>query len=80
MYALQNADFYDGNVVWINTETVDSMRSSFIRVAKQLEIGSMEQNPTNDKLMDDVYAQFRNRACLLIFDKRSNAEALADQL
>ena len=30
-YAFMYRDFYDGNVAWINAETVDSMRASFIR-------------------------------------------------
>ena len=75
VYAHMYAEIYDGNVLWINAETVDSMRASFIRLSKALGLQLADEPPT-ELLVEKVYAHFQNKKCLLIFDNVENLVTL----
>ena len=66
-YAFTYKTSYDGNIIWINAGTVDSIRASFIRLAKYIKI-QVDEKQSNQDLAARVYDNFKHQASLFIFD------------
>ncbi|UPA54510.1 NB-ARC domain-containing protein [Wolbachia pipientis] len=74
-YAYDHRNDYDGNVIWINAESYQTLVKSFLRLAQDklgINVKSIEGNQKDIKsVVEDVYGFFSNRKSLFIFD---NAE------
>jgi tetratricopeptide (TPR) repeat protein len=68
---------YDGNVIWINAETYETLKDSFLRLAKdKLNISTKtidDQEKDINSIVQEVYKYFSKRKSLFIFD---NAEKM----
>lgn len=80
-YAQEYIEDYGGNVIWINSETQQSLRGSFKELAKELNMTTREEIDGNMQERDvksiakDVYKYFSDVKSLFIFD---NAEEYKD--
>ncbi|QOD38164.1 NB-ARC domain-containing protein [Candidatus Wolbachia massiliensis] len=81
-YAYSYEEYYDGNAIWINAESFEYMKNSFLRLAEDKRVGiSHKDRHGNDKtieaIVEEIYAFFarRRRKSLFIFD---NAEEYKD--
>jgi hypothetical protein len=80
-YAYIHREDFDKNIAWMNTETQESLRESFIMLAKDLRIPTTEEREGKERNRDiksivkDVYKYFTNVSSLFIFD---NAEKYKD--
>jgi ankyrin repeat protein len=81
MYAHIRRKDFDNNVAWMNAETQESLRESFLLLAEDLRIPTTEERLGKERNRDiksvvkDVYKYFTNVASLFIFD---NAEKYKD--
>jgi hypothetical protein len=70
---------FDNNIAWMNAETQESLRKSFIILAKDLRIPTTDEREERDRdiksIVKDVYKYFTNVSSLFIFD---NAEKYKD--
>ncbi len=77
MYARIHDQDYDGNVIWINAETFETLEDSFHRLAKdKLNISTItidDQEKDINSIVQEVYKYFSKRKSLFIFD---NAEKM----
>jgi tetratricopeptide (TPR) repeat protein len=77
MYAHKHSQDYDGNVIWINAATYETLKESFHRLAKdKLNILTKcmdGQEKDIKSIVQEVYKHFSKRKSLFIFD---NAEKL----
>jgi hypothetical protein len=74
-YAYIHREDFDKNIAWMNAETQESLRKSFIMLAKDLRIPTKEQDGDIKSIVKDVYKYFTNVSSLFIFD---NAEKYKD--
>ncbi len=74
-YAYIHRKDFDNNIAWMNAETQESLRESFIMLAKDLRIPTKEQDRDIKSIVKDVYEYFTNVSSLFIFD---NAEKYKD--
>jgi hypothetical protein len=80
-YAYIRRKDFDNNIAWMNAETQESLRKSFIMLAKDLRISSTEKRKGKEQdrdiksIVKDVYKYFTNVESLFIFD---NAEKYKD--
>ncbi len=76
-YAYIHRKDFDNNIAWMNAETQESLRKSFIMLAKDLRIPTTEERKGKERdrdiksIVKDVYMYFTNVSSLFIFD---NAE------
>lgn len=79
-YAYDHGNDYDGNVIWINVESYQTLAESFLRLAQDklgINVKGIEGNQKDIKsIVEDVYGFFSKRKSLFIFD---NAEKLRTQ-
>ncbi|CAL8129182.1 unnamed protein product [Orchesella dallaii] len=79
-YISQYCEYFDGNVIWINAESRESMTESFKRLAKsylQISIKDMKGKEKDiEKIVYDVYTFFQNRKSLFVFDNAESGEYL----
>jgi hypothetical protein len=77
MYAQQHCKDYDGNVIWINASTYETLIESFYRLAKDklniLTKCSDGREKDIKSIVQEVYKYFSKKKSLFIFD---NAEKL----
>jgi ankyrin repeat protein len=80
-YAYIRRKDFDNNVAWINAETQESLRKSFLMLSKDLRIPTTEEREGKERNRDiksivkDVYKYCTNVESLFIFD---NAEKYKD--
>jgi hypothetical protein len=80
-YAYIHREDFDKNIAWMNAETQESLRESFIMLAKELKIPTTEKRKGEEQdkdiksIVKDVYKYFTNVSSLFIFD---NAEMYKD--
>ncbi|MDR2548440.1 MAG: ankyrin repeat domain-containing protein [Rickettsiales bacterium] len=81
-YAYKYGKYYGGNVIWINAESFEYMKNSFLRLAEDKRVGiSPKGRHGGDKMIEaiveEIHAFFarRERESLFIFD---NAEEYKD--
>jgi hypothetical protein len=80
-YAYIHREDFDKNIAWMNAETQESLRESFIMLAKDLRIPTTEKRERKEQdrgiksIVKDVYKYFTNVSSLFIFD---NAEKYKD--
>ncbi|WP_264705551.1 ankyrin repeat domain-containing protein [Wolbachia endosymbiont (group A) of Gymnosoma rotundatum] len=72
-YACKYRRYYDGNVIWIDAENFETMKDSFLRLARDNRLGiSPKDKYRNDKTIEtivrEVFAFFARRRSLFIFD------------
>ncbi len=79
-YAYDHGNDYDGNVIWINVESYQTLAESFLRLAQDklgINVKGIEGNQKDiNSIVEDVYGFFSKRKSLFIFD---NAEKLRTQ-
>jgi hypothetical protein len=77
MYAQKYGHYYDNNVIWINAESYESMRESFISLlSNKLNICAKNVDGREKEIqlvVSEAYEYFSVKKCLFIFD---NAEQL----
>ena len=61
---------YNGNVIWINTESYSTLVGSFHELAQELKISIKEDGTERDikSIVNDVYKYFAKIKSLFIFD------------
>jgi ankyrin repeat protein len=80
-YAYIHREDFDNNIAWMNAETQESLRKSFIMLAEDLRIPTTEEREKKERdrdiksIVKDVYKYFTNVSSLFIFD---NAEKYKD--
>ncbi len=80
-YAYIRRNDFNNNVAWMNAETQESLRESFLMLAEDLKIPTTEERKGKERdrdiksIVKDVYKYFTNVASLFIFD---NAEKYKD--
>jgi hypothetical protein len=80
-YAYIHKEDFNKNIAWMNAETQESLRESFIMLAKDLRIPTTEKREGKEQdrdiksIVKDVYKYFTNVLSLFIFD---NAEKYKD--
>jgi hypothetical protein len=78
-YAYIRRKDFDDNIAWINAETQESLRKSFIMLSKDLRIPVTEKREGKERdiksIVKDVYKYCTNVESLFIFD---NAEKYKD--
>jgi ankyrin repeat protein len=80
-YAYIHREDFDNNIAWMNAETQESLQESFIMLAKDLRIPTIEKRKGKEQdrdiksIVKDVYKYFTNVSSLFIFD---NAEKYKD--
>lgn len=65
---------FDNNVIWINAESLESLDSSFIKLARKLHMETKDRYGMDkqiDEIIDLIYEYFNDKKSLFIFD---NAE------
>ncbi|WP_341811499.1 ankyrin repeat domain-containing protein [Wolbachia endosymbiont (group A) of Oxytorus armatus] len=72
-HACKYRRYYDGNVIWIDAENFETMKDSFLRLARDNRLGiSPKDKYGNDKTIEtivrEVFAFFARRRSLFIFD------------
>lgn len=73
-YAKLYAQDYDNNILWINAESLESLDSSFIKLASKLQLETKNRyghDKEIDEIVEMVYEHFNDKKSLFIFD---NAE------
>jgi ankyrin repeat protein len=85
-YAKEHIKDYDGNVIWMDSETQESLRGSFKELAKNLNISTTEEVGRNiqersvKSIVKDVYDRFGNVKSLFIFDNAEEYENIKEFL
>ena len=73
MYAHQNRDYFDGNVLWINADSLESMQGSFTRLAERINV-PVPVEGGEEVLARRIYEFFEGRKVLFIFDDVRDAD------
>ncbi len=74
-YAKLYKQDYDNNVLWINAECLESLDSSFIKLASKLKQETKNQYGLDkpiDEIIDQIYEYFSDKKSLFIFDNAEN--------
>ena len=78
-YAEIYAEYYDHNVIWIDSETKENLHYSFEKLAKKLNIPIKDDfglKKTLEEIVEEVYEYFSDRKSLFIFDNVENYRTL----
>ena len=85
--ALQYAKLYkedfDNNIVWINAETLEGLDSSFIDLARKLQLETKDRYGLDkriDEIVDSIYHYFSDKKALFIFDNAENFRQIENYL
>ncbi|WP_265017002.1 ankyrin repeat domain-containing protein [Wolbachia endosymbiont (group B) of Endotricha flammealis] len=79
-YVHDHGNDYDGNIIWINAESYQTLAESFLRLAQDnlgINVKSIDGNQKDIKpIVEDVYRFFSKRKSLFIFDNAEKSEEL----
>ncbi len=78
-YAELYAEYYDHNVIWIDSETKENLAYSFNKLARKLNIKIKDPyglDKSLEEIIEEIYEYFSDRKSLFIFDNVENYRAL----
>ncbi|XP_011686121.1 PREDICTED: uncharacterized protein LOC105448935 isoform X2 [Wasmannia auropunctata] len=81
-YAYAHGNDYDGNVIWINAENYDTLKKSFLNLAKDNRLGIVptehrdKKEKATEAIVKEIYVFFAKRKSLFIFDNAEKNEYL----
>lgn len=84
-YGRSKEKYYDGNIIWIDAEDLETIKNSFLKLAERLDIPAKDKygsNKTPETFAQETYNFFasENRKSLFIFDNAERYGSISEFL
>ncbi|XP_057298099.1 uncharacterized protein LOC130629023 [Hydractinia symbiolongicarpus] len=79
-YCYEYSESYDNNIIWLNANGIEALKTSVAGLARHLKLLDHEQSFDVKLLLAEIFDKFLDRKILFVFDNADEHETILDVL